>query len=148
LIRSFQRPRLLAFVLGLAVFIWIVAPGPKAPERHPQTAEPWRLPQVTNGSLINALESLGKAGLWGTVPDATSAQSLNDPAWRFLGIVRTGPERFVLIKVDGQPEQKLSVNDILPGGSRILAIEDDTLCILIEGSKRRLGIYRTGPQIL
>ena len=50
--------------------------------------------------------------------------------------------------MEGQPEQRLTINDKLPGGSTILKIETDTLCILIDGKKRRLGIYETGPKFL
>lgn len=133
-------------VIGYAA--WWLAPIPLEPKPARNVAEPWALPQVQKIQSSKALDALNKASLWGKLPEIETAKPLNDPEWRFVGIVTNGPERFVLINVEGQPEQKLSINDKLPGGSKILNIESDSLCILINGKKRSLGIYKMGPQVL
>lgn len=138
-------------LLGLAVLggiVWSLAPAPTDPARLPAQAEPWLLPKVTEVVPSQTLEVLGRTNLWGKLPDAAAAPPLNDPEWRFLGIVKIGQERFVLIKLEGLPERRLNVNDILPGGSKIVKIEDDSLCILINGARRKLGIHNTGPRLL
>lgn len=127
---------------------WLYAPAPTAPEPLPQAGEPWQLPQAPKAQREKAIEILNKTSLWGKLPDAAAARSLNDPEWRFLGVVKNGPERFVMIQIEGQPEKRLTVNDNLPGGSKILKIEDDALCLLVNGKKRSLAIYKQSPQIL
>lgn len=138
-------------VFGLALIagiVWFLSPGPKEPARSPLQPDAWVLPAAADGLSQATLERLGKANLWGTLPDVAVAASLNEPDWRFIGIVTSGAERFVLIKTDGLPERRLNVNDILPGGSKILKIEEDSLCILVNGARRRLKIHNMGPQVL
>lgn len=133
-------------VIGYAA--WWLAPMPPEPKPARIAAEPWALPQVHKTQSSKAQETLSKASLWGKLPEIETAKPLNDPEWRFVGIATNGPERFVLISVEGQPEQRLTINDKLPGGSKILKIESDSLCILVNGKKRSLGIYKMGPQVL
>ncbi len=140
--------RSLAALIALAGIFWMLAPGPREPDRRILPPEPWELPQVSRALPGTSPEGLARAGLWGKLPDTVADGPMQDPPWRFLGVVRNGPERFVLIKFDGLPERKLGVNDELPGGSKILQIDEDSLCILVNGSRRKLSIYKTGPQIL
>lgn len=139
-------------VLGVitvtGVASWIASPEPREIVATAKDAEPWQVPKPARATTPAAVEALAKSPLWGNVAAATASTPLNDPDWRFLGIIKQGADRIVLIKVDGQPEQRLTINDKLPGGSEILDIGDDSLCILINGQKRRLAIYKTGTQIL
>lgn len=141
----------LAF-LGLLIVIgyaeWWLAPSPPAPKPPRRGAEAWALPEAFKAQPEQAMAILNKTNLWGKLPEAEAAKSLNDPEWRLIGIATNGPERFVMIKVEGQPERRLSINDKLPGGSTILKIESDSICLLINGKTRSLGIYKTGPQVL
>ena len=143
--------RRLAF-LGLLIVIgyaeWWLAPAPPAPKPSRRGAESWALPEAPKAQPEKAMAILNKTNLWGKLPEAEAAKSLNDPEWRFVGIATNGPERFVMIKVEGQPEHRLTINDKLPGGSKILKIESDRICLLINGKTRSLGIYKTGPQVL
>lgn len=140
--------RSMGAMIALAGIFWILAPGPREPDRRIPPPESWELPQGLRAPPGISPEELARAGLWGKLPDAVAEGAMQDPPWRFLGVVRNGPERFVLIKFDGLPERKLGVNDELPGGSKILQIDEDSLCILVNGSRRKLSIYKTGPQIL
>ena len=148
LISTRGRLFLLALLVAAGAVEWRLAPAPPALRAPPRSTEPWVLPHAPSARPEQAMAILGKSSLWGKLPAAEAGKSANDPEWHFLGIATNGPERFVLIKMEGQPEQRLTINDKLPGGSKILKIEADTLCILINGKKRRLGIYKTGPQFL
>lgn len=139
---------LLALLATAGVAEWLIAPTPPAPRTLHRAAEPWVLPKIYQAQPEQARAILDKVPLWGKLPAAEAAKSSGDPEWHFLGIATNGSERYVLIKVDGQPEQRLTINDKLPGGSKILKIETDSLCILIDGKKRRLDIYETGPKFL
>jgi hypothetical protein len=145
---AFGRGPLLVALAIIGAVLWIIAPGPAVQERPSQPIETWHLPPASNVSAVAAIESLAKSNLWGKLPDAASAVSLNDPDWRILGIVQAGKERFVLIRVEGQPERRLAVHDKLPGGSEILGIADDSLCIFVNGVRRKLGIYKADSQVL
>lgn len=138
--------------LGLLILIgfaeWWLAPGPLVPKPSRRNAEAWALPEGPKAQSDQAVAILNRTNLWGKLPEAEAAKSLNDPEWRFIGIATNGPERFVMIKVEGQQEHRLTINDKLPGGSKILKIESDRICLLINGKARSLGIYRTGPQVL
>jgi len=141
----------LAF-LGLLIVIgyaeWWLAPAPLTPKPLRMGAEPWALAEAPKASLEKAVAILNKTNLWGKLPEAEAAKAPTDPEWHFIGIVTNGPERFVMIMVEGQPEQRLSINDKLPGGSKILKIESDVICLLINGKKRSLGIHKMGRQVL
>ena len=137
-----------AALVAVSFVEWLLAPAPAAPRRLPQVSEPWHIPQTPKSQQEKALAILKQANLWGKLPDAAASSAPINPAWRILGIVRDGPVRFVMIQFDGQPEQRLTVNDSLPGGSKILEIGDDRLCVLVNGKKRALSIYSQSRQIL
>lgn len=139
--------------LGLLMLIgyvgWWYAPTPPKPNSTLRSVvEPWALPMPPRTQPEKYVEILNKRSPWGRLPDAVAAKPLIDPEWRVLGIVTNGPERYVLIKIEGQPEQRLNINDKLPGGSRILKIEEGKICLQINGKKRILGINKMGPQVL
>ena len=135
-------------VIGAGILQWIIIPAPQLPPPTRQPEAAWQPPAGQRPRPQKASELLRNAELWGKLPETEAERTLADPPWRFLGIVRNGAQRFVMIKIEGQPEQSLTVNDTLPGGSKILKIEDDALCLLINGKQRRLPIHKQGPQIL
>ncbi len=141
-------PAFIALLILIGYIEWLYLPAPPLPKSLPAPAEPWQLPSVPKVQSAKALEVLSKTSLWGKLPEVEASKPLTDPPWRFLGIVTNGAERFVLIKTEGLPEKRLAVDDSLPGGSKIIRIDNDSICILINGKKRSLGIYRTGPQAL
>lgn len=145
------RPWLLPpIMLALALVQWLVAPAPKSrPEAAAEAAEPWRLPELARPDAKSAIAVLERRKPWGKLAEEAAVQPLQDPEWRFLGIMGRGAERYVLIKIEGQSERQLSVGDKLPGGSEILEIGEDALCLLVEEQRRRLPIYSgyiSGPQ--
>ncbi len=127
---------------------WIISPAPPVPKKMHLADEPWELPRLAEVQAGKALEILNRKSLWGKLPEKEAAAPPKNPEWHILGIVVNGAESFVLIKKEGQAEQSLRVNDMLPGGSKILKIEQDRICLLINGKKRSLGIHKTGPQVL
>lgn len=139
----------LALLVLLGYAEWQLAPTPVAQKKMKLAEETWELPKLPESPTNQALAILGKKSLWGKLPEKEAlAAAPANPAWRIVGIAANGAERFVLIKKDGQPEQSLRAGDVMPGGSKILNIEQDRICLLINGKKRMLGIYKTGPQTL
>lgn len=132
-------------IAGVAYLQWQMAPSP-APVRPARLAEePWKILEQPEFDAKEALAALNGASLWGKLADSALAEPLNDPEWRFLGALARGEERHVIIQIVGQPEQKLVPGDTLPGGSKILSIENDRLCLQVNGQKRSLAIYPQGP---
>lgn len=134
----------IALLLALGVsagWIWKALPEPKVPGSAAVAAEQWELPAEAEGDLKQSATVITERNLWGTVV-AAKDMPLNDPEWRFAGVVRNGEEYYVLISMDSQPAEIRKIGDILPGGSKILKISEDRICILIEGKQRALGIYR------
>jgi hypothetical protein len=132
-------------IIGISGLQWIIIPMPTPAHLTRLAEEPWKIPNPPNVDVKESLATLNSASLWGKQADIALAASLSDPAWRFLGVIVRGKERHVILKIDGQPEQTLAPGDTLPGGSQILSIESDRLCLLINGQKRSLAIYSPGP---
>ena len=101
--------------------------------------DPVELAADKSPDLTKAAASIAQRRLWGEVGADGPRQ---DPAWHFAGIAGQGKDRFVLLSMAGKPVQTLRVGDSLPGDARILEIGDDRLCILINGQKRALEVYR------
>lgn len=131
-------------IVGIAYLQWLVVPTPSPAPPARLAEEPWKIPVLQEFDAKSALETLNGASLWGKQADSALDVPLNDPEWRFLGAMARGQERYVIIKIENQPEQRLVPGDALPGGSKILSIENDRLCLLINGKKRSLAIYPQG----
>lgn len=144
------RPGATMVVGALAVMLavaWQWGPEPPAPQAVRLAAEDWRLPAQAVPQAEKAAEMLSRAGLWGRLPEAAAQEPPGEPPWRILGLLARGSERYVMIKIEGQPEQQLAVGDVLPGGSKILEIRDGGLCLLVNGQKRLLPLYRQARQV-
>ena len=138
--------RFMTYFLAIAVIAgleWLLIPGPTALKSATLPDAPWKIPVQPASGSKDALVTLTNINLWGKLADTVQA-SENEPEWHFLGTMIRGNERHVIIKKDNQPEQTLVPGDSLPGGSKILSIENDRLCLLINGQKRSLYIYPEG----
>lgn len=135
-------------VIGAGVLQWMLVPAPVLPPPGRVADAAWQLPAAQKPQPQEALEVLQNAGLWGKVTETEAQKPLTDPPWRLVGVITGGPERYVLIMIEGQPQQQLKVGDSVPGGSRILSIEDASLCLLVNGKKRKLDIYPQGSLVL
>ena len=138
--RIFTAVLLLA---AIAVIEWLMVPTPAAIKPGSIPDVPWKIPTLAAGNSKDALGTLTSINLWGKLADNVQPDE-GDPEWRFLGAMIRGNERHVVIKKENQPEQTLVPGDILPGGSKIVSIESDRLCLLINGTKRSLYIYPQG----
>lgn len=142
---SLRRFLLLALILvAVAIAAWLVIPPPISVQPARLVEEPWKMPMQFAPKTNEALATLNDASLWGKLADIPRVSDV-EPEWRFIGAMARGKERHVIIKKDNQLEQVLVPGDILPGGSKILGIENDRLCLLINGQKRSLYIYAQGP---
>lgn len=146
---SFRSVLVLAVLLGAAALLeWRFVPNPPTPKAMALAEEPVDLMRTAKPQLDKALQILDKGSLWGKLPEPEAQTSPIDPPWRFVGTMARGTERYVLVKVEGQPEKQLTIGDTLPGGSKILKIDGDTLCLFVNGKKRSIGLYPQGPQAL
>lgn len=129
---------LLALSSGLS---WWLSPEPQAPTTAQKLTDDWRLPTISHASPDDAVDAISTANLWGET-STTAKLSLNDPEWRFSGVTSNGQERLVMISIDGQPLQTLKAGDLLPGGAKILKVNDEYLCLSIKGKKRKLDLFQ------
>jgi hypothetical protein len=137
--------KLTALLMMLASGLsWWLAPGPQAPLAARSRDESWILPVVSRGNTEKSAEKsvagIVAGNLWGAVQTAAEV-SLIDPEWRFSGVTVSGQEKLVMITIEGQPMQALKAGDQLPGDAKILKINDDHLCLLIKGKKRKLDLF-------
>ena len=141
---NLRRFYILALVLsGFAVVVWLVVPTPKEVRSLSVAQESWKLPTQPVFNTKDILATLNSAGLWGKLAEIVQPSDI-EPEWRFIGAMGRGQERQVIIKKTNQPEQILVPGDSLPGGSKILSIDNDRICLLINGQKRSLYIYPHG----
>ena len=134
--------KLTALLIMLASGLsWWLAPGPQAPTPPQRRDESWILPVVTRSSPEKSVAEIGAANLWGAAVPTAAVAALNDPEWRFSGVTVNGQEKLVLITIEGLAMQTLKAGDPLPGGAKILRINEDHLCLLIKGKKRKLDLY-------
>jgi hypothetical protein len=136
---------LILTIIGISGLQWFIVPSPDPVSPVRLAEDPWKIPDNPEFNAKESLATLTNASLWGKLADTALAAPLNDPEWRFLGALSRGQESQVIIQIDGQPEQRLVPGDSLPGGSQILSIDNDRLCLLVNGQKRSLAIYSQGP---
>lgn len=138
--------KLTALLIALAAGLsWWLVPSPQAPPPAQSRDESWKLPVVartqTQKSAEKSIAAIVAANLWGAAVKTAAEVPLVDPEWRFSGVTINGQEKFVMITIQGQPLQTLKAGDQLPGGAKILKVNDDHLCLLIKGKKRKLDLF-------
>lgn len=138
--------KLTALLMMLASGLsWWLAPSPQAPLPVQGRADSWMLPVVSRSTVERSAEksvaAIGAANLWGAAVQAVAEVVMIEPEWRFSGVTISGQEKLVMITIQRQPMQTLKAGDELPGGAKILKINDDHLCLLIKGKKRKLDIF-------
>lgn len=140
----------------LVIFLLLVVTGGMAwqtPPQWPVQLEPvrveelWQIAPSREADLKPSLSYLATTTMWGNVEVVKAENEQPDPAWRLMGLMSVGTERFVMIAVEKQPDRQLKIGDLLPGGAKILDIRADALCIQIEGKKRLLPLYQQARQI-
>ncbi len=138
-----RKPFYLAIVLlGIAYLQWWQVPLPTLPPGAPVQEAPWALPMARQFDTKQQVATLAAASLWGKSAQAavTLATPPPDPAWRILGAMLRGPERYLLIKIEGEPERTLMIGESLPGGGQIVEIRDNAVCVLVNKKRRLLAI--------
>ncbi|HZW26131.1 MAG TPA: type II secretion system protein N [Gallionella sp.] len=130
---------LMAFAAGLS---WWLAPNPHATPAAASQADAWTLPAVSRAEPDKAVAAIAAANLWGGAQGDAAITPLNPPEWRFSGITSDGREKLVMITIEGTPMQTLKAGEQLPGGAKILKINDDHLCLSINGKKRNLSLFQ------
>ncbi len=137
---------LLALGAAVVAVAWFAAPAPKATAGSAPDNEGWQLPQPAPAPAAATAQALARAPLWGRLPETPAEQAARDVPWHLLGVMRSGNERYVLIRKDGQPEQRLAINDALPDGRTIAEIQDESISVLVNGTKHKLPLYAIGAK--
>ena len=100
------------------------------------------MPEYNSTDVKKAIETVQSRSFWGIVAVAAPEGPTKDPEWRFVGTGGDGKDRYVMIQIEGQPVSTLKTGDQLPGGAKILRVDDDRLCLLVSGRKRVLDLNR------
>jgi hypothetical protein len=127
---------------------WTNAPLPEKQTAKAVADEPWKLPGDEAYDPKPATETLVLSGLWGKAIEKAASEPPIDASWVFLGAMARGKESYVIVQVLNKPPQQLAVGSELPGGSKILKIENNLVQILVNGKKQSLSIYAEGRQTL
>lgn len=127
--------------LVAAGFGTFLAPAPAPIKPSNEKATSFELPtEVTPRNYESSLPKLDGRNLWGNVRPLSESQVPIDPRWWLSGTGGVDKDRFVIMEREGSPSEFLKAGDSLPGKAKILEIQDDALCILIEGKKRKLPV--------
>jgi hypothetical protein len=132
-------------LLFIALVLWLMVPRPVAPKFLTSGSDTWSLPVLSKHEPDPLIKAIADANIWGIVLAAANGPvaPLNSPEWHFTGVFNDGREQHVMISIDKKPAVALKAGDELPGGAKILRIHDDQICVLVNGQKRTLGLYRT-----
>jgi hypothetical protein len=138
-----RRPLYLAILLVGIVFLqWQQLPVPTPHQGKPVSAIAWDLPVTRQFDAKQQLATLTAANPWGKNAQGTMtlAGPPPDPNWQILGAMKRGPESYLILQVEGEPERTLMVGNSLPGGGKILEIRENVLCVLVNKKRRLLAI--------
>jgi hypothetical protein len=127
---------------------WATGPDLPAAKVTRSSEDQWVLARSPVPDLKKASEYHSTASIWGKVDVVKKDEPVVDPAWRFLAVMVSGSEKYVVIAVDKQPNRQLKVGDQLPGGAKIHEIRQGSVCVIVNGKKRLLPIYPQDRQIL
>ena len=136
-----------AFVIGAGI-VWFAAPRPAlglgTASAMGMATDDWHLPSPPALPSHADLELLSTPAMWGIKVDKAGTaddKALTPPNWRVIGVFRRGDASQVVVRsADSPTPQLLSVGDALPGGSRILTIDEGFLAIELNGKRRVLRI--------
>lgn len=133
-------------VIGICIVacVWRIQHPPALPTTPVATQQDakWQAATLPARPTPPALKRLARQSPWGLKAQAEVDANLTAPNWRIMGAVINGAQQYVLIQVEGQPATQINVGDFFPGGSRLLAVQQDKLGILLNGKSRSLRIYR------
>lgn len=136
--------RLLVFLalLGAALYLaWQrLPPLPEHTVAAP-AADAWQLPEAHRADVAAAWNAFTERMPWGSVSAGFGERPEPDPAWSLAGTMRRGGERYLLLRIEGQPTRHMAVGDRLPGDHEILAIHDDTVCVRVNKQHRLLRVF-------
>ncbi|WP_025917401.1 type II secretion system protein N [Herminiimonas sp. CN] len=129
-------------VAGWALLRPVTLPAAHAPRLQDEN---WQLPQRQKIDIDSLILAIDDNKLWGTVgqpPAPANEKPLTPPNWRISGVFGVGNDGYLMLAVDGEPIKQLKTGDKLPGGATLYSIATDRICILLNGKKRILGIYK------
>jgi hypothetical protein len=122
--------------------IWLTVPAVPHIAAATAAPSPWTLPTSEKTDVDAMAARIDAGNPWGIHHEQAEQAPLTPPDWRIMGSAANGDEHLAIIRIEGQAPTTLKVGDALPGGAKICAVDADRLCVVINGKKRNLGIYR------
>lgn len=135
---------LVAYLLALAAVFYLQWQSlPPLPAAAPAVApvDSWQLPELHRADLAAAYKTFMARAPWGSIQAGTAGGPGPEPRWSLAGTMHRGGERYLLLRLEGQPVRYLSVGDSLPGDHEILAIHEDTVCVRVNKKRRLLRVF-------
>ena len=129
-----------ALALVVAISCWFGVPEPVISVAASTAAEAWVLHTLPDNESKKSSDAINARNLWGVV---ILANVVPEPAWKIMGIARSGADRFILLAYEGKPVEILKVGDSLPDGAKIAQIDNDRFFVLTDKKKKlAYGIYK------
>jgi hypothetical protein len=135
----------LLLLLGCGL-IYAFSPAlPKAAARN-LARETWALPAARQIDKLS-YQQLKERNLWGDAVMASAvaaSEPLTAPDWNIIGVASNTAVTTLLLSFSNAPERliELKVGESLPGGAKIMGIEQDKIRILLNGKPRQLFLRR------
>jgi len=108
----------------------------------PNIRETWSVPQWAPYQAGDKRVELAKLEIWdGKKVAAAKPAAPPQQPWRFVGTVRKGKAYAAVILTGEGRIQRAIEGDVLPGGEKILAVENGTLQIDANGTTQQLKTF-------
>jgi|GEM_PF-1242291 len=113
-----------------------VAPQPAAPQDHPIEAQ-------QSFTLISGFHLFGHSGSASSSPDGTAPETAQQITLKGVFYL-AGNDAHAIIESAGQSQKTYKINDTLPGGAILQAIENNSIILMTD--KRRESLFLSVPQ--
>lgn len=136
------RPIVFLALLGATLYLaWQRLPPLPGRTAAAPVEDAWQIPGPRRADAGAAYKAYTERAPWGSVNAGFGDRPEPDPAWSLAGTMRRGGERYLLLRIEGQPTRHMAVGDRLPGDHEILAIHDDTVCVRVNKQHRLLRVF-------
>lgn len=135
-----MRASVITLLLGVGL-IAIIAPVPSKPvsAEAARLDDAWVVPAVTpTRGNTQVLEGLRRSALWGAIADAPAGPDAKAREWRIVGITGAALKRTVILQFGDERILPLSAGDKFPDGTLIVEVQENGVCVSMNGKKRRL----------
>jgi hypothetical protein len=134
-------------VLMPAAFLLAQSSPDEAPRMVKPRRDDWTLPPAPV-RVEPAPGLLATSRIWGVETEATDVPEL--PRWRIAAVYRTvkGDWELLIDLIGTGRVERLRVGDRLPGGTPIVGIAEDRVCVQLENARRWLPVHEPAATVL